>query len=111
MAARNGHRCRVGTPRILLRLHGRMTPSGSATPYSAGKPGFIVSPYPPLGSITLGFHRCVRSRVPDGSRGHEQKRDAALGMLCNLQIPVEGFGKPSAVLPIRPVAPSDAIQN
>jgi hypothetical protein len=24
------------------------------------------SPYPPLGSITFGFHRCVTARVPDG---------------------------------------------
>jgi hypothetical protein len=34
------------------------------------------SPYPLLGSITFGFHRCVTDRVPDESAGlkHEARR-------------------------------------
>jgi hypothetical protein len=41
------------------------------------------SPYPLLGSITFGFHRCVTNRVPDESAGLKREARRSFGYAVN----------------------------
>jgi hypothetical protein len=65
---------------IAIRLHRRLTPCGRATRTSAGKTRLASpSPYPPLGSITFGFHCCVTGRVPEGIARLKREARCAFG--------------------------------
>jgi hypothetical protein len=56
----------------------------------------------PWEASRFGFHRCVRSRVPDWFPGPQARSARRLRMCCaNLQISVEGFGKPECSSSLR----------